>query len=285
MAELIWQFDPQQDNQRRDPRSAREALDRLSEGNAAYAAFTAQAAAGAAGYQEVVPVSAKELGLPRAGETVPEQKPFVAFVGCADARVPLETIFGLGANSAFVVRVAGNSLGGAALGSLEYAVANLSSLRLLAVVGHTGCGAIMAAVDAFLQPSAYPQIAATLPLRAVVDGLLPAVQAAAEALAAVYGIRVRERTGYRTAVINLAVPLNAAFTARFAADQFGAGPAATLETAFAVFNLADRRVGLPAAADGEAWQTGLFSPPEGEEGLREFGRRLADAPAIRACLR
>lgn len=284
MAELIWQFDPQADNPRSDPQGVEEARERLEDGNSAYAEFTSQAAKGAAGHRHITAVTAKELGLARPGETVPAQEPFVALLGCADARVPLETVFGLGANSAFVVRVAGNSLDAAALGSLEYAVANLPALRLLAVIGHTACGAVTAAADVLLQPTAYSQIAATLPLRAIVDSLLPAVQAAAETLDGVYGTSVRQRAGYRTAVINLAVPLNAALSARIVADHFGAGPAGVLDAAFGVFNLADRRVGLPGAAAGEAWPPGLFSPPAGADGLREFGRQLAESPYIQAGL-
>src|ERR1700759_364349 len=52
----------------------------------------------------------------------PTQAPFCIVLGCSDARVPLEMIFGAGPNEFFVVRVAGNVLGDECLGSIEYAL-------------------------------------------------------------------------------------------------------------------------------------------------------------------
>ena len=74
-------------------------------------------------------------------------------LGCSDARVPIELIFNEGPNDLFVVRVAGNGLGGEVFGSLSYAVEHLGgSLKLVVVLGHSGCGAVSAAVDAVLNP-------------------------------------------------------------------------------------------------------------------------------------
>src|SRR5690606_4347633 len=126
----------------------------------------------------------------------------------ADARVPVELIFGQQANDLFVVRVAGNVLGDECLGSLGYAVDQLGTVRLLAVLGHTGCGAVTTAVDAYLNPVGYLGVAANFPLQAIVSKLMAPVRGAAAALAAVYGETVAARPGYRQALIETAVMLN-----------------------------------------------------------------------------
>ena len=74
------------------------------------------------------------------------QQPFVAILSCSDSRVVPERIFNLNLGDAFVVRVAGNSVADpGALGSLEYAVEHLH-LKDIVVLGHSGCGAVRAAM-------------------------------------------------------------------------------------------------------------------------------------------
>jgi carbonic anhydrase len=74
------------------------------------------------------------------------QQPFVAILTCSDSRVVPERIFNLNLGDAFVVRVAGNSVADpGALGSLEYAVEHLL-VKAIVVLGHTGCGAVQAAM-------------------------------------------------------------------------------------------------------------------------------------------
>jgi carbonic anhydrase len=76
------------------------------------------------------------------------QFPAAVIVGCADSRVAPEILFDVGLGDLFVVRVAGNVVGGAGpvvKGSIEYAVAELN-VRLIMVLGHTGCGAVKAAI-------------------------------------------------------------------------------------------------------------------------------------------
>jgi len=65
-------------------------------------------------------------------------------VCCSDSRVPPEIIFDQGLGDLFVVRSAGQVLGDAALGSIEYAVEHLGS-KLIMVLGHERCGAVTAA--------------------------------------------------------------------------------------------------------------------------------------------
>ena len=111
--------------------------------------------------QRVIPVDPRDLGLAPNAPGAPRQRPYAAVLGCSDARVPIELIFNEGPNDLFVVRVAGNGLGSEVLGSLKYAVDHLGgSLKLIVVLGHSGCGAVSAAVDAFLDPKTYLSFAA-----------------------------------------------------------------------------------------------------------------------------
>jgi carbonic anhydrase len=72
--------------------------------------------------------------------------------------VPIGLIFNEGPNDLFVVRVAGNGTGSDVLGSLKYAIEHLGgSLKLIVVLGHSGCGAVTTAVDVFLNPAGYPR--------------------------------------------------------------------------------------------------------------------------------
>jgi len=93
------------------------------------------------------------------------QAPYAIVLGCSDSRVPIETIFDQAPGHLFVVRVAGNFLNEDNLGSIEFSVAVLKS-RLTLVLGHSGCGAIEAAVgyvkDGATQPGYIQDLVAKL---------------------------------------------------------------------------------------------------------------------------
>lgn len=74
------------------------------------------------------------------------QAPIAVVLGCADSRVPPELVFDQGAGDLFVVRVAGNFVTSYGLASIEYAIAFLET-PLVVVLGHSGCGAVGAAVE------------------------------------------------------------------------------------------------------------------------------------------
>ena len=65
-------------------------------------------------------------------------------MGCSDSRIPPNLIFDQGLGDLFVVRLAGNIIDNAALGSIEYAVEHLGT-KLVMVLGHGKCGAVTAA--------------------------------------------------------------------------------------------------------------------------------------------
>ncbi len=94
----------------------------------------------AAGRPHCTPATLRRLELANG------QAPFAAVLGCADSRVPVETIFDHDPGDIFTVRIAGNFVTPAVLGSLEYAVAVLKS-ELVMVLGHSACGAVKAATQ------------------------------------------------------------------------------------------------------------------------------------------
>ena len=63
-----------------------------------------------------------------------------------DSRQPIEIVFDQGIGDVFSARVAGNVINDDILGSMEFAC-NLSGAKLIAVIGHSNCGAIKGAID------------------------------------------------------------------------------------------------------------------------------------------
>jgi len=92
-------------------------------------------------------------------KTVDKQEPFAAVLSCADSRVPAELVFDQTIGHIFVTRVAGNVVTPEIIASLEYGVAVLG-VRTLLVLGHSGCGAVKAAMKADSAPG---QISALYP--------------------------------------------------------------------------------------------------------------------------
>jgi carbonic anhydrase/SulP family sulfate permease len=76
------------------------------------------------------------------------QHPLAVVVSCIDSRTPAELIFDLGVGDIFNVRIAGNVTSRKVLGSIEYGCA-VAGAKLVLVLGHTRCGAVIAAVDLF----------------------------------------------------------------------------------------------------------------------------------------
>ncbi|MBQ9746497.1 MAG: carbonic anhydrase [Clostridia bacterium] len=74
------------------------------------------------------------------------QFPYAVVVTCSDSRVPAEHIFSAGVGELFVIRTAGNVMGEFELGSVEYGAEHLGA-NLVVVLGHTGCGAVDAAMN------------------------------------------------------------------------------------------------------------------------------------------
>ncbi len=83
------------------------------------------------------------------------QHPFAAIVRCADSRVAPELVFDRTLGELFVCGVAGNVPTPEVVASLEYAVEMLET-PLVVVMGHSGCGAVQAAIDHAENPDGLP---------------------------------------------------------------------------------------------------------------------------------
>ncbi len=107
----------------------------------------------------------------RRGELLAGQEPFAIVLGCSDSRVPAEIIFDQGLGDLFVIRVAGNIVAPSQIGSIEFAAERFGT-RLVVVLGHTLCGAILATLEELERPteSRSPH------LRSIVDRIRPAVE-------------------------------------------------------------------------------------------------------------
>jgi len=83
------------------------------------------------------------------------QTPFAVLVSCSDSRVPPELLYGRDLGELFIVRNAGNTVDTSAMGSIEYAVAQLG-VPLVLVMGHERCGAVDAALTVVERNASFP---------------------------------------------------------------------------------------------------------------------------------
>ncbi|HEX6790617.1 MAG TPA: carbonic anhydrase, partial [Candidatus Krumholzibacteria bacterium] len=133
---------------------ARDALERLREGNRRFVANTPDVA----------------LHTRRRASLVDGQFPIAIVLGCSDSRVPAELVFDQGLGDLFVIRVAGNIVAPSQVGSVEFAATRFKT-RLVVVLGHSQCGAILATIDELRAPAAQQSIN----LRSIVERVRPSV--------------------------------------------------------------------------------------------------------------
>ena len=127
----------------------------------------------------------KEIGEKRRRELARGQHPFAIVLSCSDSSVPPEMIFDQGLGDLFVIRDAGNVADPVVIGSIEYAVEHLH-VPLLVVLGHSGCGAVKATLEARKRPAGN--------FGSITDEILPAV--------------VEARKSHKTDILNEAVQDN-----------------------------------------------------------------------------
>lgn len=139
------------------PAPARAALDRLLDGNRRFV--------------DGAPRHPNQ-DVARRAELAAGQRPFAVVLGCSDSRIAAEIVFDQGLGDLFVVRTAGHTVGAEVLGSVEYGVVVLGA-PLVVVLGHGGCGAVSAAVEAHDEGTVPPGF-----LRDVIERLVPEVRAA-----------------------------------------------------------------------------------------------------------
>jgi carbonic anhydrase len=99
-----------------------------------------------------------------------QQHPYACILGCADSRVSPEHTFDESHGNLFVTRVAGNFVTPEILASLEYGTAVLGASVIL-VLGHSGCGAVNAAMKAVESKAIFPGHIGQL-----IDQLTPSVE-------------------------------------------------------------------------------------------------------------
>lgn len=146
---------PRPANAQRDGVGPTEALERLIEGNRCFVAGQ---------------LSRPNQTPERRRAVASGQFPYAIVLGCSDSRVPPEIIFDAGLGDIFSVRVAGNVIDSAGLGSIEFAVAEFEA-PLIVVLGHSQCGAVKAAIDVVKTGAVIGG-----PIGGLVDRIVPAVR-------------------------------------------------------------------------------------------------------------
>jgi carbonic anhydrase len=136
---------------------APEAIERLREGNRRFVA-------GAGG-------RAARTAEERRNELAAGQEPFAIVLGCSDSRVPAEIVFDQGLGDLFVIRVAGNIVAPSQVGSIEFAAERFGT-RLVVVLGHSQCGAVLATLEELERPTE----SRSANLFSIVDRIRPAVE-------------------------------------------------------------------------------------------------------------
>lgn len=129
----------------------------------------------------------------RRAELTKRQQPFAIVLGCSDSRVPAEIVFDQGLGDLFVIRVAGNIVAPSLVGSVEFAAARFGT-RLVVVLGHSQCGAIVATLEELQRPTENQ----SRNFRAIVDRVRPSVE----------GLLATERGNDQDALIARAVRAN-----------------------------------------------------------------------------
>jgi carbonic anhydrase len=137
--------------------TALEALEQLREGNRRFVAG--------------VPRRDALTSQTRRHELVDGQAPFAAILGCSDSRVPVEIVFDQDLGDLFVIRVAGNIVASSQIGSVEFAAERFGT-RLVVVLGHSRCGAVLATLEELRRPAT----SQSPNLRSIVDRIRPSVE-------------------------------------------------------------------------------------------------------------
>lgn len=266
MLEIVFQFDPDREETPRRPKDATEARARLDRGNALFSSLRFDAEHD---QRQVVPFTLE--GVTGAeGTDTPAHQPFAAVLSCSDARVPVELLFQQSLNELFVVRLAGNVVTNESVGSLNYAAQHLGgNVKLLVVLGHSGCGAVNAAVDVYLDPASADDLASTRGLGSIVNRVFVAVRTAAKALDATQTV-APTADEYRARLAEIAVFVNSAIAAMTLKKILGRSVPSDCRVVYGIYDLATRRV---QGSEGP----GLVPPPASLEELERLVAQVAAA--------
>ena len=246
------------------PSTADAVRDRLNEGNARFADWVSSDAA-AADFET-------RTGLvgPHA---IADHKPMAVVVGCSDARFPLRHAVGARQGEVFEIRVAGNVLADECLGSIDYALANLPTVRSVVVLGHTHCGAVTASVDGYLKPASIHTGGLTVGLRSIVHRLFPPVHQAELAMKSLSD--PPRGDAMRKQLIAAAIYIHAAATAMDLQVQITQSGRTDVGVLHGVFDLRDYRI--RSAGTGSTLQTGFGPAPPDAAAMQQIAAATAAA--------
>ena len=251
MIDFVFRYDPSQPDGKQAPDTAEGARRALVEGNRVFSRWLATCRGedldpAPAGSQHVVRCTGLDFATLRPDNGYPAQTPFAVVLGCSDARVPTEMLFGQGFNDIFVVRVAGNVLGDEVQGTIDFAITALrESVRVLVVLGHTNCGAIKGAVDAYLNPAGFWSRGNSPDLRLIFQRIFVAIRGADKALRESWGPDAPNRPGYRGTLIDMAVCLNAAHSAFALRQKVEAVASWDIDVLYGVYDVRTHQVCMP----------------------------------------
>ena len=244
-------FDANSPDSKGPPIDAQSARQALEDGNRMFSQWMQNCRTGkTTGTRYVVQSNGLATAMVRKSDSMPKQAPFAVVVGCSDARVPLEMLFGQGFNDLFVVRVAGNVMGDVCMGSIDFALtALIESVKVVVMIGHSGCGAVSAAVDSYLQPSNFRSKTNSHMLRSIQERIFIAVRESDEGLREAWGDSSASSPLYRTALIECAVALNAAQSAYDLRQEVERSGKRSVDVLFGVCNLHNNQVSMPVVPD------------------------------------
>jgi carbonic anhydrase len=252
--DYIYRFDPNNPSVKPPPEDVEIARQNLEDGNRLFSEWMKSCRTGTFSKGEpryVVQCNGLEVGMVRSQGQLPKQAPFAVVVGCSDARVPMEMLFGQGFNDLFAIRVAGNVLADECWGSIDYALTALAeSIKIVVVLGHSGCGAVTAAVDAYLKPLRYSSAKTTFMLRSILHRIFVPVHHAANGLQAEWGPNAPHMPGYREALIESSVCLNAALAAYSLQLEVERSWRSEIQVLYGVYNLFTHQVSMPPPIAG-----------------------------------
>ena len=149
---------------------------------------------------------------------------------------------------------------------------------MVVVLGHSGCGAVTGAVDAYLRPLKFWSKSISPMLRTLTQRIFVAVREAANGLDEVWGAEARDLPGYREALIESAVCLNAAQSAYDLRQEVERNAKWEIEVLYGVHNIRNHQVCMPVdpRAVRDDVNVGLAQAPSNPREFHSLAVQMAD---------
>lgn len=279
MIDYTFRYEKSKKSDDLQPSTSEGAREALMQGNRTFSEWMRTCRTDAPGQQQQFIIPCGGLGsiLSSDPEQFPTQKPFAVVLGCSDARVPTEMLFGQGFNDLFVIRNAGNVLGDVVQGSIDFTLRALSeSVRVIVVLGHTNCGAVKGAVSAYLNPAELWSESYSPSLRLIFQRIFVAVRESDNILREVWGPKATSHPSYRDVLIEAAVCLNAAHTAYAVRQEVEESGRKDIEVLFGAYDVRSYQVCMPTKPYSAESQdrVNLAKAPRSPQELAELAREV-----------